>query len=273
MKNLFLINSNTMSYTISSASSKPSKSFSSTQKLPAVKAQSAVFNTQSGVDKVSTIGGILVDKNKFKYGLGTCHGLKQKFVDNQNEFLGDRDHEIVNKKDDSFFGKLKTVLFTDELDVALVRIDGRRRMDSAVIDNSVIGNPTQIYTPSVSDEKKLKVVLFSDVQDGKSIEGIVIQSVTSAVIEFAINGKLEKTMNNLIAISTDVVNGKSLTLDGDSGAWVRTKEKNEVIGMVIGAKDDKTYVMKMENILKALETERNMSLTILTNEKEEHDAI
>ncbi len=262
-----------MSYTISTASIKPSKSFPSEQKLPVIKAQSAVFNTHLGIEKVSTIGGILVDKNQFKYGLGTCHGLKQKFVDNQNEFLGDRDHEIINKKDAVFFGKLKTVLFTEEIDVALVRIDGRRKMENAVLDNAAIGHPTQIYTPSVSDEKNLKVVLLSDIQDGKEIEGIVIQAVTSAVVDFTINGRVQKTMNNLIAISTKLVDGKSLTLDGDSGAWVRTKEKNEVIGMVIGAKDGKTYVMKMENILKALETERNMSLTILTNEKEEQDAI
>ncbi len=273
MKNLFLINSNTMSYTISTASIEPLKSFSFKQKDAVVKAQSAVFNTQSGVEKVSTIGGILVDKNKFKYGLGTCHGLKQKFVDNQNEFLGDRDHEIINIKDAVFFGKLKTVLFTDEIDVALVRIDGRRKMGNAIVDNAAIGHPTQIYTPSVLDEKKLKVVLFSDIQGEKEIEGIVIQSVTSAAVSFSINGRLEKTMNNLIAISTNLVDGKSLTLDGDSGVWVRTKGKNEVIGMVIGAKDDKTYVIKMENILKALETERNMSLTILTNEKEENDEI
>ena len=273
MKNLFLINSNTMSYTVSTASSKPSKSFSCKPKLPVVKAQSAVFNTQTGIEKVSTIGGILVDKNQFKYGLGTCHGLKQKFVDSQNEFLGDRDHEIINKKGDVFFGKLKTVLFTEEVDVALVRIDGRRKMDNAIVDNAAIGHPTKIYTPSVADEKKLKIVLLSDVQDDKEIEGVVIQSVTSAVITFSINGRLEKTMNNLIAISTDVVKGKSLTVDGDSGAWVRTKEKNEVIGMVIGATKAATYVMPMENILKALETERNMSLTILTNEKEEQDAI
>ena len=262
-----------MSHTVSSASRKPSQFLASEQKILTVKAQSAVFNTQTGIEKVSTIGGILVDKNKFKYGLGTCHGLKQKFVDNPNEFLGDRDSEIINKKDDVFFGKLKTVLFTDELDIALVRIDGRRKMENAIVNNAAIGHPTQIYTPSVADEKKLKVVLLSDVQGGKEIEGIVVQSVTSVVVTFSLNGRLEKTMNNLVAISTNAVDGKSLTLDGDSGAWVRTKEKNEVIGMVIGAKDDKTYVMKMENIFKGLERERNMILTILTNEKEEQDAL
>lgn len=262
-----------MSYTVSSASYKPSKSFTTEQKKTTVKAQSAVFNTQTGIEKVSTIGGILVDEDNFKYGLGTCHGLKQRFVDNQNDFLGDRDHEIINKKNEVFFGRLKTVLFTDELDVALVRIDGRRKMGNAVVDNAAIDHPTKIYTPSVADEKKLKVVLLSDVQDGKTIEGIVVQSVTSAALTFSINGRLEQTMNNLIAISTDVVNGKSLTLDGDSGAWVRTKDKNEVVGMVIGATKQATYVMPMENILKGLATKKDIILTLLTNEKEEQDAI
>ena len=262
-----------MSYTVHTASRKPSKSFTSKQKMSLVKAQSAVFNTQTGTEKVSTIGGILVDEDNFKYGLGTCHGLKQRFVDNQNDFLGDRDHEIINKKNDVFFGRLKTILFTDELDVALVRIDGRRKMDNAIVDNAAIGHPTKIYTPSVADEKQLKVVLLSDVQDGKEVEGIVIQSVTEAAITFSINGRLEKTMKRLIAISTDVVNGKSLTLDGDSGVWVRTKEKNAVVGMVIGATKTTTYVMPMENILKGLATEKKINLTILTNEKEEQDEI
>jgi hypothetical protein len=262
-----------MSYTVSSASCKPSKSLAFKQKTSVVKAQSAVFNTQTGIEKVSTIGGILVDEDNFKYGLGTCHGLKQRFVDNQNDFLGDRDHEIINIKNTVFFGRLKTVLFTDELDVALVRIDGRRKMDNAIVDNAAIGHPSKIYTPSVADEKKLKVVLLSDVQEGKTVEGIVIQAVTSAAIRFSINGQLEKTMNNLIAISTDSVNGKSLTLDGDSGAWVRTKDKNEVVGMVIGATKQATYVMPMENILKGLAAKRDIILTLLTNEKEEHDAI
>jgi hypothetical protein len=233
---------------------------------PIIKAQSGVYNSTIGTEKVSTIGGILVDKFKFKYGLGTCHGLKQKFIDNQSEFIGDRDHEIVHKKDDSIIGKLKAILFTDELDIALVRIDGRRKLDAAIADNSTIGNPTAIYTPSVLDEKTLKIVLFSDVQGDKNIEGLVIQSNTSVVIDFTLDGKVQKIMNNLIAISSDLVNGKALTVDGDSGVWVRTKEKNEVIGIVVGAKDTTTYVMKMDTILKACETELNLKLTLLINE-------
>jgi hypothetical protein len=232
-------------------------------------AQSTVYNSLVGNEKVSTIGGILIDKYKSKHGLGTCHGLKRQFVDNQSEFLDDRDDEIKIKKDDSVFGKIKAILFTDELDIALVRIDGRRKMENAIIDNSFIGNPTKIYTPSVKDEKNLKVVLWSDIQGGKEIEGIVIQSNTPCVIDFTADGKVQKTINNLVAISTDVVNGKALTVDGDSGVWVRTKDKNEVIGVVIGAKDDKTYLMKMENILKACETELKINLSILINDNNE----
>jgi hypothetical protein len=240
---------------------------------PLIKAQAAVYNSQLGNEKVSTIGGILIDKFKFKYGLGTCHGLKQKFVDNQSEFIGDRDHEIVNKKDDSIIGKLKAILFNDELDIALVRIDGRRKMDNAVADNSIIGHPTAVYTPSVQDEKTLKIALFSHIQGEKEIEGLVIQSNTPCVVDFTSDGRVQKTINNLIAISTDLINPKSLTVDGDSGVWVRTKDKNEVIGMVIGAKDDKTYVMKMDTILKACEKELNIKLTLLMNENDEKDAI
>lgn len=241
----------------------------SSEKIPIIKTQSIVYNSLIGNQKVTTIGGILIDKNKFKHGLGTCHGLKRQFIDNQSEFLDDRDDEIKIKRDDTVFGKIKAILFTDELDVALVRIDGRRKMENAIIDNSFIGNPTKIYTPSVKDEKNLKVVLFSDIQGGKEIEGIVIQSNTPCVIDFTIDGKVQKTMNNLISISTSLVNGKSLTSDGDSGVWVRTKDKNEVIGVVIGAKDDKTYVMKMENILNACESQLKINLSILMNENNE----
>ena len=241
----------------------------SLEKIAINKTQSTVYNSLLGNEKVSTIGGILIDKNKFKHGLGTCHGLKRQFIDNQSEFLDDRDDEIKIKHDDSVFGKIKAILFTDELDVALVRIDGRRKMENAIIDNSFIGNPTKIYTPSVKDEKNLKVVLFSDIQGGKEIEGIVTQWNTPCVIDFTVDGKVQKTMNNLIEISTKLVNGKALTVDGDSGVWVRTKDKNEVIGVVIGAKDDKTYVMKMENILKACETELKINLSILINENNE----
>jgi hypothetical protein len=238
----------------------------SSKKMPVIKAQSAVFNSLLGIEKVSTIGGILMDKNKFKYGLGTCHGLKRQFLDNQTEFIDDRDDDIKIKKDDTIFGKIKAILFTDELDIALVRIDGRRKMDATKIDNSTIGNPTKFYTPSVKDDKKLKVILFSDAQGGKEVEGIVTQSVTPVVIDFTGDGKLQKTMNNMVEISTDLTNGKSLTIDGDSGVWVRTKDTNEVIGMVIGAKNDKTYVMKMASILQACETELNLKLTILTTD-------
>jgi hypothetical protein len=240
-----------------------------TERTPTAKGQSAVYNSLLGNDKISTIGGILIDKNRFKYGLGTCHGLKRQFMDNPSEFLEDRDDEIKIKKDDTVFGKIKAVLFNDELDIALIRIDGRRKIDAAAIDNSSIGNPTQIYTPLVADEKNLNVVLFSDVQDGKEVQGIVIQSNTPCVIDFSINGKLQKTMNNLVAISTDLVNGKALTVDGDSGVWVRTKDKNEVIGMVIGAKNDLTYVMKMDTILKACERDLKINLTILTTDNNE----
>ncbi len=239
------------------------------KETPTNKAQSAVYNSVLGSEKVSSIGGILVDKNKSKYGLGTCHGLKRQFIDSPTEFLDDRDDDIKIKKDDTLFGKIKAILFTDELDIALVRIDGRRKMDSTLIDNSIIGNPTKIYTPSVKDEKNLKIVLLSDVQGGKEVEGIVIQSVMSAVIEFTADGKVQKTINNLVEISTDVVNGKSLTVDGDSGVWVRTKDKNEVVGMVIGAKNDKTFVMKMDTILKACASELNINLSILINENDE----
>ncbi len=241
----------------------------SSEKTPIIKTQSTVYNSLIGNEKVTTIGGILIDKNKFKHGLGTCHGLKRQFIDNQSEFLDDRDDEIKIKKDDTVFGKIKAILFTDELDIALVRIDGRRKMENANIDNSFIGNPTKIYTPSVKDEKNLKVVLYSDIQGGKEIEGIVIQSNTPCVIDFTADGKVQKTMNNLIAISTDMLNGKALTVDGDSGVWVRTKDKNEVVGVVIGAKEDKTYVMKMENILNACETQLKINLSILMNDNNE----
>jgi hypothetical protein len=238
----------------------------SSANMPVIKAQSAVFNSLLGIEKVSTVGGILMDKNRFKYGLGTCHGLKRQFLDNQTEFIDDRDDDIKIKKDESILGKLKAVLFTDEVDIALVRIDGRRKLDIAIIDNSIIGNPTKIYTPSLKDDKKLKVVLFSHAQGDKEVEGIVTQSLTPVVIDFTADGKLQKTMQNMIEISTDLINGKSLTVDGDSGVWVRTKDNNEVIGMVIGAKNDKTYVMKMETILKACETDLNQKLTILTTD-------
>jgi hypothetical protein len=241
----------------------------STEKMPTLKAQSAVYNSLVGNHKISTIGGIVVDKFKFKYGLGTCHGLKRQFVDNQTEFLDDRDDEIKIKKDDTLFGKIKAILFTEEIDIALVRIDGRRKMENFLLDNSTIGNPTKIYTPSVSDEKKLKIVLFSDIQGEKDVEGVLIESKTSVVFDFTADGKVQKTINNLISISTEVLNGKSLTLDGDSGTWVRTKDENEVIGMVIGAKDDKTYVMKMDTILKACETELKINLNILIIENDE----
>jgi hypothetical protein len=241
----------------------------SIEKIPALKAQSAVYNSLVGKEKVSTIGGVVVDKFKFKYGLGTCHGLKRQFVDNQTEFLDDRDDEINIHKDDTLFGKIKAILFTDEIDIALVRIDGRRKMDNFLLDNSTIGNPTQIYTPSVADEKKLKIVLFSDVQGEKDVEGVLIESNTSCVFNFTADGKVQKTFNNLISISTDIFKGKSLTQDGDSGTWVRTKDKNNIIGMVIGAKEDKTYVMKMENILKACETELKINLNLLIIENDE----
>jgi hypothetical protein len=240
-----------------------------TERTLTFKGQFAVYNHHLGNEKISTIGGILIDKNKFKYGLGTCHGLKRQFVENQTAFLDDRDDEIKFKKDDTVFGKIKAILFTDELDISLIRIDGRRKMEAGVIDNSAIGSPTQIYTPLAKDEKNLKVVLFSDLQDEQEVQGIVIQSNTPAIIDFSINGKVQKTMNNLIAISTDLVNGKALTVDGDSGVWVRTKEKNEVIGMVIGASNDFTYVMKMENILKACESDLKINLSILINENDE----
>ena len=110
-----------MSYTVSMASHKPSKPLSSKPKLPVIKAQSAVFNTQTGIEKVSTIGGILVDKNQFKYGLGTCHGLKQKFVDSQNEFLGDRDQEIINKKGDVFFTRTSETV--EEIGISAVMLE------------------------------------------------------------------------------------------------------------------------------------------------------
>ena len=236
--------------------------------LPVIKAQAAVFNNQIGIDKVSTIGGILVDKSKYKYGLGTCHGLKRKFVDNQSEFMGDRDDEIIHKNDDMFFGKLKNILFNDELDIALVRLDGRRKI-AGEADNTHIKHPTEMYTPSVKDEKNaLKVVLFSEIQGEKEIEGFIIESDVTCAIQFTINGKIERIMKNLVSISTDTdaKKGKSLTVDGDSGAWVRTKDKNEVVGMVIGATNNKTYLMKMENILNACEKEFNLKLNLLINE-------
>lgn len=239
------------------------------EKKPTAKAQLIVYNALLNSEKISTIGGILIDKNKFKYGLGTCHGLKRQFIDNQNEFIDDRDDEIKIKKDDTVFGKIKAILFTDELDVALVRIDGRRKMENGIVDNSFIGNPTKIYTPSVKDEKKLRVTLFSDLQGGKEIEGLVIQSVTSCVVDFTSDGKVQKIVNNLVEISTDLVNGKALTVNGDSGIWVRTKDANEVVGMVIGAQNDRTYVMKMDAILKACATELSINLSILINENDE----
>lgn len=243
--------------------------------IPTIKAQAAVFNNQVGTEKVSTIGGILIDKFKFKYGLGTCHGLKRKFVQHQNEFMDDRDDEIILKNDDAFFGKLKAILFNDEFDIALVRLDGRRKI-AIEMDNTHIGHPTKIYTPSVQDATNaLKVVLFSEIQGKKEIEGFVIESNATVIVEFTINGKVEKMMKNLVSISTDTdaTKGKSLTVDGDSGVWVRTKDKNEVVGMVIGAKDNKTYLMKMENILIACEKELNMKLTILLKENNEQDII
>ena len=248
---------------------------SSSSILPVIKAQAAVFNNQIGAEKVSTIGGILVDKFKFKYGLGTCHGLKRKFVDNQSEFMGDRDDEIIHKNGDTFFGKLRAILFNDEFDIALVRLDGRRKI-AGEADNTHIGHPTEIYAPSVKDEKNaLKVVLFSEIQNGKEIEGFVIEWNTDCIVEFTINGKVKRMMKNLMSISTDtdLAKGKSLTVDGDSGVWVRTKDKNEVVGMVIGAKDNKTYLMKMENILNACEKELNLKLNLLMKENNENEAI
>jgi hypothetical protein len=239
------------------------------EKTPTIKSQLIVYNSLLSNEKNTTIGGILIDKNKFRHGLGTCHGLKRKFVENQNEFLDDRDDEIKIKKDDSVFGKIKAILFTDEVDIALVRVDGRRKMENGILDNSFIGNPTKIYTPSVQDEKKLNVVLCSGIQGNIEIQGIVIQSNTPCVIDFTLDGKVQKIMNNLIEISTDLVNGKALTVDGDSGVWVRTKDKNEVIGMVIGAKNNSTYVMKMDTILRACETELKINLSILMNENDE----
>ena len=100
-----------------------------------------------------------------------------------------------------------------------------------------------------SDELNLEVTLFSS-QQKTSIDGILINhAIPKAQLTFGNDKSIE--IVDLGAISTALQNGKSLTIAGDSGAWIRTKHDNKVIGMVIGEDKDKkaTYFIKMKSIL------------------------
>jgi hypothetical protein len=241
------------------------------KKTPVIQAQSAVYNSQTGIEKVSTIGGTLIDENGTKYGLGTCHGLKQKFVESQELFMNERAQLILNKKDDSILGRLTYVVFNEKFDMALVRIDGRRKMDST-IDNSAIGNPKKVYKLTQSDENTLKVVLLSDVQGGSVIEGIVTSINATAEVTLTGDGVIVNKMIHLIKISA-LDKDKNFTENGDSGAWVRTKDTNEVVGVVIGGDKNETYLMNMNNILADWAIRLDMAITILNKENDEKEPI
>ena len=211
---------------------------------PALKAQLKVYNGALGEKNVSTMGGILVDKRGKLYGLGTCHGLKQD-LENRNNLSKDEATSIFYLNEKKNIGQLEFFMLNDFLDIGFIRF----AEETPSFLNDFKGKPSEIYTLSSADAEILKVIVYSSVRDA-FIEGVLLteKSEKSRLQTSRVTGV---EMSNLGVISTDKINGKALTVSGDSGAWVRKADDLKVIGMIVGVDEalTKSYFVKMTDIL------------------------
>ena len=211
---------------------------------PALKAQLKVYNGALGEKNVSTMGGILVDKRGKLYGLGTCHGLKQD-LENRNNLSKDEATSIFYLNEKKNIGQLEFFMLNDFLDIGFIRF----AEETPSFLNDFKGKPSEIYTLSSADAEILKVIVYSSVRDA-FIEGVLLteKSEKSRLQTSRVTGV---EMSNLGVISTDKINGKALTVSGDSGAWVRKADDLKVVGMIIGVDEalTKSYFVKMTDIL------------------------
>ena len=211
---------------------------------PALKAQLKVYNGALGEKNVSTMGGILVDKRGKLYGLGTCHGLKQD-LENRNNLSKDEATSIFYLNEKKNIGQLEFFMLNDFLDIGFIRF----AEETPSFLNDFKGKPSEIYTLSSADAEILKVIVYSSVRDA-FIEGVLLtdKSEKSRLQTSRVTGV---EMSNLGVISTDKINGKALTVAGDSGAWVRKADDLKVIGMIVGVDEalTKSYFVKMTDIL------------------------
>ena len=210
------------------------------------KLQFKAYNAKVGTKRYSTIGGFLIDAKSIKYGLGTCHGLKEN-LSIPNKFLDSEDISI--KKDDTEIGELEYIVMNYYFDIGLVRL----HEPNDQFTNISINNPTSAYVPTEQDvTNKLAVQFFSTVENN-TITGILDHYNVSDIYfeskDLYIPSKF-LLKHNLVAIKHSEQN-KAISVDGDSGAWVTTKINDEVkvIGMILGASDNKTYLIKMQDIL------------------------
>lgn len=210
-----------------------------------INAQAKVYNEGRGASQVSTMGGILVNKFKKKYGLATCHGLKH-LLDLDNQFDEAENRNVILADKNLNIGTLRFIELSESLDIALIKLD--KELESQ-FDNGFIGNPDGHYNVTADDDNKLEVVLFSSIQNTQKEGFLINHSFPKAQLTF--NNIKSIEIHDLGVISSALVNGKSLTEAGDSGAWVRSKKDNKVLGMVIGEDENKeaTYFIKMETIL------------------------
>ena len=210
----------------------------------ALKAQLKVYNGALGEKNISTMGGILVDKRGKLYGLGTCHGLKQD-LENRNNLSGDEATSIFYLDEKKLIGQLEFSTLNDFLDVGFIRF----AEETPSFLNDFKGKPSEVYTLSNADAGILKVVVYSSVRDA-FIEGVLLtdKSEKSRLQTSRVTGV---EMSNLGVISTDKINGKALTVSGDSGAWVRTADDLKIIGIIVGVDEalTKSYFVKMTDIL------------------------
>ena len=210
----------------------------------ALKAQLKVYNGALGEKNISTMGGILVDKRGKLYGLGTCHGLKQD-LENRNSLSKDEATSIFHLDEKKSIGQLEFFTLNDSLDIAFIQF----KEETPSFLNDFKGKPSEVYTLSNADAGILKVVVYSSVRDA-FIEGVLLtdKSEKSRLQTSRVTGV---EMSNLGVISTDKINGKALTVAGDSGAWVRKADDLKVIGMIVGVDEalTKSYFVKMTDIL------------------------
>lgn len=199
----------------------------------------------SFLNNAGSIGCFLTDEDNNKYLLTCYHCVLEK---NQPNFTFSKNlHRKVfsSKMGDREIGQINKAVINDSIDAAIIKINP---------DISIDNHYNKIQIPKVlcifdegskMNNKKVYVRGIKSSFDGAQVTGINY-SINFDYTKLSKSYSDKHNIKNLIGIS---YKNKPVTEPGDSGCPVFDKQDFSLIGIVIGADDQKSYVIPVDRII------------------------
>jgi hypothetical protein len=200
-----------------------------------------------------TIGCVLMGKNHSDLYVVTCNHVLTagRFLNPGN--LGDEADDILLGSSTQI-GKWVAGIMNNQVDAAIVRIDD----PSSALPNKLSSG--EIYLLTETDQGVTQVELNGTVSSHKS--AYIIHINQPFLVDYEGGNTVEVDGLFTLSAGTDLSSFSPVTKKGDSGALIYNSDTIQPVGIVLGANDQFTFGIPMNNVLNAFP---DFTLTVLTN--------